>query len=102
MSTNAENFTDGPLYAKLIEVLPIFVRDPFSTSPTLNVQALREATSKSHEAVYKWLRKSKLTPENVNLIVALANREDNVAILTKLGRTAPSITDFHDFVFGTA
>lgn len=98
----AENFTAGPLYKKLVQVLPIFVQDPFSEAPSLNVQKLREATAKSHEAVYKWLRSSRLTPENATLIVNLANRTDNVAILAKLDREPPTINDFHPFVFGAA
>lgn len=93
-----EIFRDGPLYKTLVQVLPIFVKDPFSEAPTLDVQRLKDATAKSHEAVYKWLRKSKLTVENVNLIVEIANRADNVEILTKLDRTPPVFTDFHQFI----
>lgn len=100
--TTASDFTVGPLYKKLVEVLPIYVKDPFSAAPKLDVEKLREAASKSHEAVYKWLRKGKITPENATLLVELSNRPENVAILQTLGRTPPTITDFHDFVFGAA
>lgn len=92
----------SPLYKKLAQVLPIFVKNPFDDAPELDVRKLQEATGKSHEAVYKWLRKSKLHPDNATLIVDLANRDDNVSILKKLDRTPPSIADFHEFVFGAA
>lgn len=95
-----ENFTDGPLYKMLIQVLPIFVRDPFSATPSLNVQELRDAVGKSHEAVYKWLRKSRLTPDNAKHLVNLANRPENLQVLANMRRTPPTIRDFDKFVYG--
>jgi len=100
MTTATADFTTGPLYAKAIHFLPIYVQDPFSAKPTLNVKRLMEATGKSHEAVYKWFRKSVLTPENATALVALANSPENVEILKRLDRTPPTIQDFHEFVFG--
>ena len=99
-TTATENFTTGPLYRKLVHVLPIYAQDPFSDSPTLNVQKLREAAGKSHEAVYKWLRSSRLTPENADLLVRLANSPENQAILTRLDREFPTRKDFETFVYG--
>lgn len=101
-TTPRDDFTTGPLYKKLIEVLPAYVKDPFSDAPELNVAKLIAAVQKSHEAVYKWLRKSRLTPNNAEQIVALANRPDNVNALTKLGRKPPTREDFLQFVFVSA
>lgn len=95
-----DDFTNGPLYKKLVIVLPIFAQDPFSESPRLNVVKLKEAAKKSHEAVYKWLRSSRLTPENADLLVNLANTLENQSILTKLDRPFPTRKDFETFVYG--
>lgn len=97
--TATPDFTDGDLYKKLVEVLPTYVQDPFAAKPSLNVQRLRDAVGKSHEAVYKWLRSSRLTPANAKELVELANREENQKILRTLGRTPPTIQDFMPFVF---
>lgn len=94
-----DDFTTGPLYKKLIEVLPAYVKDPFSESPELNVAKLISACNKSHEAVYKWLRKSRLTPNNAQQIVALANLPDNLKALKSLDRTPPTLKDLLQFVF---
>lgn len=98
-NTPDENFTDGPLYKMLVKVLPAYVQNPFGESPSLNVQRVREDVKKSHEAVYKWLRKSRLTPQNAEELVKLANRPENVKALTSLGRTPPTREDFLQFVF---
>jgi hypothetical protein len=98
--TTIDDFKDGPLYKKLIQVLPIFVLDPFSETARFNVQRLIEATGKSHEAVYKWLRSSKLTPDNATMLVGIASSEANVAVLTTLNRPTPTLQDFLPFVFG--
>lgn len=94
-----EHWTNGPLYKHLVQVLPTFAKDPFATSPKLDVQKLNQAVGKSHEAVYKWLRAGKLTPANVKTLVELANRADNVAALKALGRNPPTREDFTTFVF---
>jgi hypothetical protein len=98
-TTKTDDFTKGALYKKLVEVLPAYAQDPFSKTPTLNVQRLREAVDKSHEAVYKWLRSSRLTPPNVDAIVELANSTVNLAALKQLGRKPPTREDFLQFVF---
>lgn len=98
-SKASTDFTTGPLYKKLVEVLPAYTKDPFGEAPELNVAKLISAVEKSHEAVYKWLRKSRLTPSNAQQIVALANRADNLKALTSLGRTPPTREDFLQFVF---
>jgi|GEM_PF-2228319 len=96
----AENFTTGPLYKTLVQVLPIFVLNPFSDTPVLSVPKLRKATGMSHEGVYRWLRKSRLSGEKAGLLLKLANSEENVKVLDALGRTPPSIRDFDPFVYG--
>lgn len=97
-STKAD-FTDGPLYKTLIQFFPLYVKEPFGPDPKLNVLRLQEATDKSHEAVYKWLRKSKLRPENVDLLVEIGNRPENLAVLQTFGRTPPTRETFLPFVF---
>lgn len=92
----------GPLYQKLVQFLPIFVNNPFDTDASLNVPKLREAVGLSSEGIYKWFRKNRLAAEHIPTIVELANREDNVKILTTLGRTPPTIEDFHDIFFARA
>jgi len=99
LATEQANFTTGQLYKTLVQVLPTYVQDPFAETPTLNVQRLREAMGKSHEAVYKWLRSSRLTPPNATQLVELANRDDNLKALSSLGRKPPTIQDFMPFVF---
>lgn len=98
-TTTTTDFKDGALYKALVTHLPVFAKKPFDTASDLDVQALKEATGKSHEAVYKWLRSSKLTPANAQALVKLANSDDNVRVLTALGRTPPTLQDFHSFVF---
>lgn len=95
----ADNFTAGPLYKKLVQVLPAYVQDPFTDNASLNVQRLRSAMGKSHEAVYKWLRSSRLTPTNAEQLVALANGDKNASALASLGRKPPTLSDFLPFVF---
>jgi hypothetical protein len=104
MSTAAadRSFTQGPLYKKLVEVLPTFVQEPFSDTPKLRVLALCDALKMSHEAVYKWLRKSRLTPDNATALIKLANTAENLKALGALERTAPTIRDFDTFVYGAA
>lgn len=97
--TETADFTAGPLYKTLVTFFPTMVKNPFEAEPRLNVQKLRKATEKSHEAVYKWLRTSSLTPKNATLLVELANREANLTALSALGRTPPAIQDFSPFVF---
>lgn len=97
--TETADFTTGALYKTLVHYLPTFVQDPFGQEPTLNVQRLREATEKSHEAVYKWLRGSRLTPKNATVLVELANQEPNLKALATLSRKPPTIQDFTPFVF---
>lgn len=97
-----KSLTDGPLYKTLVKFLPTMVQDPFSDEPKLNIRRLHSAVGMSHEGVYKWLRSSRLTPENVDCLLDLAKREVNVQALRTLGRTIPTIQDFVPFVFTAA
>lgn len=99
MTTDSQNWATGPLHNALVAVLPIFVKDPFSSAPRLDIPKLHPALSKSHETVYKWLRINRLNPRNAQALVDLANTEDNVAALKKLGRKPPRVEDFSSFVF---
>lgn len=98
-TTAATDIKDGALYKALTGFLPTFTKDPFSAEPDLNVQRLKEATGKSHEAIYKWLRSSKLTPTNAKLLVDLANSEENTRVLAALQRKPPTFRDFDAFVY---
>lgn len=98
-TSDMTNWAAGPLHAALVAALPIFVKEPFSTAPRLNIPELKKAVGKSHETVYKWLRTNRLNPRNAQRLVDLANTRDNVAVLRQLGRSAPRIEDFSRFVF---
>lgn len=97
-ASDSSNFTDGPLHAALVEALPIFVKEPFSGSPRLNIRELKKAVGKSHETVYNWLRTNRLPGRNARKIVELASGDRNVAILRQMGRTPPKIEDLSRFV----
>lgn len=84
----------GPLYNKLLEVFP----QHRTTLGVLDVQKLKVAVKKSHEAIYKWFRNGKLTPDNARAIVKAANDEDNVAALAEIGREPPTFEDFVIFL----
>jgi len=92
-------WSSGPLYKHLVAVLPAFVDNPFSDDPVLNVQKLREATGRSHEGVYKWLRASRLTAAGAKKLVTVANSAENRRALTALNREIPTIDSFARFVF---
>jgi len=93
------DITESPLYKKLVQVLPIFVKNPFSDNPRLNVAALYGETGMSNEGTYKWFRNHRLTPQNATMLLSIATREKNLAILKTLGRKAPTLEDFAPFVF---
>lgn len=98
--THDARWTTGDLYLALVQHLPTFVDNPFSTPVRLNVGKLREALKrKSTEGIYKWLRSSKLTPAAAEAFVELANSDQNLDALKRLGRTPPKIADFTKFVF---
>lgn len=100
-ATPAADFKDGALYKALVSYLPLYVKEPFSDEAQLDVEKLRGALprKKSHEAVYKWLRSSKLTPENASMLIELANTAANRKALTALNREPPSRRDFDAFVY---
>jgi len=89
-----ERWTHYPLYLSLVKCLPLYVDNPFSPLPVLNVKKLHTEMNKSHEGVYKWLRAGKVSPRNAQAIVELANRQDNVDALTRLDRSPPRLEDF--------
>lgn len=97
--TEPSSLIDGTLYKALAQFLPRYTQNPFVAEPSLNVGLLHTELKKSHEAVYKWLRSSRLTPANATALVGLANRADNVKVLATMGRTPPKIDDFMPFVF---
>lgn len=98
-ATDTLNWADGPLHAALVSVLPTFVKEPFSSTPRLNIPELKKAIGKSHETVYKWLRTNRLNPRNAQRLVDLAHAESNVTVLKQLGRNPPEIGDFNRFVY---
>ncbi len=86
-----------PLHKALVAALPTFVKEPFSANPRLDIQKLHRAVGRSHETVYKWLRDGRLNPRNAQKLCDLANTEDNLAVLRRLGRKPPKIQDFQQF-----
>lgn len=83
-------WSNAPLYVYLCEIFPkhrtILLR--------LDVEQLAEELGKSQEAIYKWLRKSRLTPDNAAALLDLANKQERDTPLT--------IRDFDKFVYATA
>lgn len=88
------DWDQGPLNLFLKRIFPSYIT-PYQR---LDVQRLRGdlTPAKSHEAVYKWLRSSRLTPENAQALLRLANSPENLATR---GNQALTIRDFDEFVF---
>ena len=95
MTTTRADWADGPLYTFMMETFP----EHRSMYQILDVQRLKRELGRSHERIYQWLRKSKLTPGNARAICELANSEANVAALAKVNRTPPEIHQFNRFVY---
>lgn len=83
----------GPLYNALMQTFPGHV----TQLGVLDVQRLKRELEKSHEAIYKWLRQGKLTPDNARDIVRVAGSEANLAALAEAGRSPPTFEDFCRF-----
>lgn len=88
-------WSNGPLYQFMLKIFPnhrtILLR--------LDVEQLAGELGKSQEAIYKWLRKSRLTPENADALLALANASDNA--VARGGETLER-RDFDAFVYANA
>lgn len=88
------DWTADPLYLKLLDVFPEHV----TPTGVLDVAGrLSTELGKSHEAIYKWLRQGKVSPDNARDIVRVANLPANVDALTKLSRKPPVFEDFCPF-----
>ena len=85
----------GPLYKTLTAKLPAFCYP----SGDLRMSDFHDAMGRSHEAVYKWLRASKITPTVAQRICDLSLDPRNVRLLREAGQPKPSIKDFTSFVF---
>lgn len=103
----------GTLYALLMDSLP----DHHTESGILDVDKLSTDLGKSHEAVYKWLRRGfpggvaaptpsdpnrrvpALEAKNARALFNLANGESNVAALRRLKKKPPEIRSFDPFVY---
>lgn len=92
-----QKWATGPLYAFLLEIFPEY-RSP---SNRFDVKRLHGDLKKSHEAVYKWIRSSRLTPENAQALRDLANTPENTEARRAAGseRLEITIRDFDSFVF---
>jgi hypothetical protein len=83
----------GALYNMLLGIFPTYR----TTLGVLDVQRLKGDLGKSHEAIYKWLRQGKVTPDNAREMVRVANQPDNVAALAAVDRAPPVFEDFCPF-----
>ena len=92
------DWTTGPLYQLMFDALPTY----HTKSGILDVLTLKDELKRSHEAVYKWLRTSRLTPENVRRIRGVINQPGNLAALSKLKRKAPDLREFDAFLYADA
>ena len=93
------NWDAEPLNLFLKRVFPGYI----SPYQRLDIQRIRVdlEPKKSHEAVYKWLRKGELKPENAQALMALANKPENIAARVAAGQVEYELTlqDFTEFVF---
>jgi hypothetical protein len=87
------DWTAAPLYQWFLTIFP----EHLTALGVLDVQRLKVELGKSHEAIYKWLRQGKITPDNARDIVEAAAQPVNVAALAKLDRTAPTFEEFCRF-----
>lgn len=103
----------GTLYALLMDSLP----NHHTESGILDVDKLSSELGKSHEAVYKWLRRGfpggvdapttanpgrrvpALEAKNARALFDLANSESNIAALRLLKKKPPEIRAFDPFVY---
>ena len=90
-------WTNYPLYKFLSEIFPAYkgryhILDVLTIAKRLNI---------SGEAIYRWLRKGKLTPKNAQALCTLANDPANVEELAACNppKKVPVIEDFMPFVF---
>lgn len=83
----------GPLYKKMLEIFP----EHLTPLGVLDIQRLKVELEKSHEAIYKWLRQGKISPDNARDLIKVAALPENAAILAKHGRPAPVFEDFVSF-----
>ncbi len=97
-SSRRDQWADGPLYTFLSEIFPAYR----TILGKFDVNRLAKDLNFSHEAIYKWLRKGRLAPQNAEKVLELALREDNLDVLLDHGATRPSIRDFDVFVYGRA
>jgi hypothetical protein len=98
-ATEKSPWANGDLHSVLVNMLPAYVDNPFSDSPRIKVYGLAQAAEKSHEGVYKWLRRGRLTPANAKLIIDIAHGKENAAVLRQLGRRPPKIEELTRFCF---
>lgn len=94
-SSRRDQWADSPLY--------IFLSDIFPTYRTVlgkfDVLRLARDLSLSHEAVYKWLRKGSLSPQNANAVLDLALTLENIDALVASDMPRPELRDFDQFVY---
>ena len=83
----------GPLYDLLQAKLPAQC-----TENGLNILLLRKALGMSHEGVYKFLRKGRLSSAAAKALVTIGNSPENKKALSKLRLTTPKIEDFYPFL----
>jgi len=90
------DWAHGPLYTFLMDTFPTY-RTVYELFDVKRFTAEPEI-GKSYEAIYKWLRRGKLTIDNARAIISLASRDDNAAVLAAAGRQVPEISDLVRFL----
>lgn len=88
-------WTKSPLYPFLMDLFP----KHRSVCQYFDVKRLASELNLSPEAVYKWMRSSRLIPANAATLLKHALSEDNIAALRETGRELPTIRDFEQFVY---
>ena len=82
-----------PFYRFLYSSLPAW----WTPTGILDVPALSAELGITTEAIYKWLRRGKVTARRARELYELSRRESNLAALADSGEAPPSLEAFYAF-----
>lgn len=95
-SSRRDQWAESPLYLFINEIFPTYR----TVLGKFDVLRLAGELRLSHEAIYQWFRKGRLSPQNATAILDLALADSNVDILIEKGTQRPNLKDFDIFVYG--